>query len=174
MLSKKGHGSRYDKFGYFFIAPFFLTFLGFQLYPILNTFFLSLTDARGLNNPVVHFIWFTNFVKLVQDQFFWKAFTNTWIIWLLNFIPQMLVAFFLAVIMTDARLKLKGVGVFKAIFYMPNLLTAASVAVLYATLFAWPNGPLNQALVTYGVLPASINFYRDPWLTRSIVAFIQF
>ena len=81
-----------------------------------------------------------------QDNTFITAVTNTWQLWLMNFIPQLGFAILLAVWFTNVRLKIKGVGVWRMLFYMPNLLMPAAVAALYFSLFSY-YGPVNQLLV---------------------------
>ncbi len=75
---------------------------------------------------------------------------------------------------TDIRLKLRSVGFFKVMVYLPNIITAATVAVLFASLFGFPKGPMNTILINLGVISEPINWFRDVWITRGIVAFIQF
>ncbi|MDX9957107.1 MAG: sugar ABC transporter permease [Spirochaetia bacterium] len=111
---------------------------------------------------------------LLVDSFFWKAFANNWIIWSFNFVPQLLIALLIAVIFTDLRLKIRGGPIFKPLFYLPNILNTASVAVLFATLLYWPVGPINQFLAQSGLIPEAINFFRSAGWSRGIVAFIQF
>ena len=115
----------------------------------------------------------TQYSGLLVDDFFWKAFKNTWIIWFFNFAPQLIIAMLVAIWFTDVSMNIRGSGFFKAMFYLPNLLTAASVAVLFATLFTHPSGPVNQMLVQSGISPDAINFYRSDTWTRGIVSFIQ-
>ncbi len=251
MSKKKGGGSRYDRFGYMFIAPFVIVFLTLQLFPIFYTLFLGFTDFKGLAQSF-KLVGLQNFYSvtydaeipglteddawaivdslfeegkidadaedegdgtfllvvfgaskkqlpvltkvladygiegdqlkegltatkggLLYDKFFWKAFANNWIIWSMNFVPQLLFALVIAVIFTDLKLRIRGGGFFKPVFYMPNVLNTASVAVLFATLFYWPVGPVNQFLVQSGLLKEAINFYRTPEWTRAIVVFIQ-
>ena len=71
---------------------------------------------------------------------------NTFIMWGANFAPQLGIALIFAIWFTDLRLNLKCKGVFRAVFYMPNLLTTASIAILFRSLFAYPIGPVNQFL----------------------------
>jgi len=111
---------------------------------------------------------------LLADAFFWKAFANNWIIWSMNFLPQLLVALLVALVFSDLKLRIAGGALFKPLFYLPNILNTASVAVLFATLFYWPVGPINQFLGQSGLLSEAINFFRSPGWTRGIVAFIQF
>ena len=144
---------------------------------------LAFTDLRGLRVDF-KFSGLDNFVKLVSDQYFWGAVGNTFIIWGWNFFPQLGIALLLSIWLSDIRLKLKCKGFFRAIVYMPNLLTAASVALLFRSLFGYPGGPVNQFLnETLGIYHMGIidgqqvqqafNFFRDVTMTRGIVAFIQ-
>lgn len=173
MAGKKSQLVRYDKYGYFFVAPFILAFLMFQLYPIVYTFQLSLTDLAGWETDL-NYVGLKNFQAILKNELFIKAFRNTWIIWALNFVPQIGLALILAKWFSDIRMNLKGAGIFKVAFYMPNIITAASVAILFASLFGYPNGPINQLLIYFGVLEEPFEFFRSAWATRSIVAFIQF
>ena len=162
---------RHDQYGYLFVAPFIIGFLIFGLYPVVNTIVLSFTD-RTLMSSTWSFIGLKNFQNLFADSTFVTAMTNTWELWLMNFIPQMVIAFLLAIWFTNNRLKLKGVGVWRMIFYMPNLMMASAVAALFFSLFSF-YGPVNQVLVRSGFLPEAIDFIRKPAIMRGLVVFIQ-
>jgi len=137
-------------------------------------------DGRG---SIVHFI--ANYSRLLNDPFFWGALRNTFIIWGMNFIPQLGLALILAIWLSDARLNLTGKGFFRAIIYMPNLLTAASVALLFRSIFGFGghvNAPANQFLRAFGIYynneaqgiaQDAFNFFRSVPFSRSLVAFIQ-
>jgi multiple sugar transport system permease protein len=162
---KKGHH------GYFFIAPFVIGFLLFGLYPVLNTIYLSFTDTTLLSSEV-NLVGLKNFERLFADNFFLKAVKNTWIIWLLNFIPQIGIALLLSVWFTSTRLRIQGAGIWRALFYLPNLLMPASIAALFFSLFSF-YGPVNQILVRTGMIPEAMDFLQNITLTRGLVAFIQ-
>ena len=162
---------RHDQYGYFFVAPFIIGFLVFGLYPVVNTIVLSFTD-RTLMSSSYNFIGFTNFKNLFADTTFTTAITNTWALWLMNFIPQLGIAFLLAIWFTNNRLKLKGIGVWRMIFYMPNLMMASAVAALFFSLFSF-YGPVNQFLVRSGLLAEAIDFTRRAAVMRGLVVFIQ-
>jgi len=108
---------------------------------------------------------------------------NTFIMWGLNFAPQLGIALILSIWLSDLRLNLKAKGLFRAVIYMPNLLTAASVALLFRSLFGYPLGPVNQFLNGLGlyrevvrdgqVVQEAFNFFRNVSASRGIVAFIQ-
>jgi multiple sugar transport system permease protein len=123
-----------------------------------------------------------NYSRLVKDRNFWGALGNTFIIWGLNFLPQLGIALILAIWLSDTQLNLAGKGLFRAVIYMPNLLTAASVALLFRSLFGYGghlNAPANQFLSAIGFISEdghfkeAINFFRSVPFSRGLVAFIQ-
>ncbi len=171
---KKKRGTvNYSKYGYFFIFPFVLFYCIFGLYPTFNTLRLAFTDLAGWAVDY-EYVGFENFSKLFANQIFRQAFKNTWIIWLLNFFPQLVISLSLAAWFTDIKLRLKHVGFFKVMVYLPNIITAATVAVLFAALFGFPKGPVNTILMNLGLVDEPVNFFRDVWITRGTVSFIQF
>jgi multiple sugar transport system permease protein len=157
--------------GYLFVAPFIIGFLLFGLYPVYNTLSLSFTDAT-LMKADSNFIGLKNFERLFHDKTFVTAITNTWELWIMNFIPQIGIAMLLAVWFTDVRLKIKAGGIWRMLFYMPNLLMPAAIAALYFSLFSY-YGPVNQFMVRSGLIPEAIDFLRNKEITRAIVVFIQ-
>lgn len=184
MANKKlGSEAKLQKYGVFFVIPFIVIYLIFQLWPTIYTVLLAFTDRKGFNTKF-NFVGFDNFIRLVGDKYFWSSVGNTFIMWLFNFAPQLGIALMFAIWFTDPRMHLKGKNLFRALFYMPNLLTAASVAILFRSLFAYPNGPINQFLYGLGihadvqradgtVVQEAIQFFRSVPLSRAIVSFIQ-
>ncbi len=161
-----------DYFGYIFIAPFVIVFLLFSLYPIVNTFYLSFTNTQLMTGFKGEFTGLLNYTRLFETPMFLQAVKNTWIIWLINFIPQITFALLLATLFNNQRLKLRGVGGFKAIYFLPNLLMPAAVASLFNS-FLSLYGPINQLLISTGVTVEAINFLKVPFFAVSTVAFIQ-
>jgi len=157
--------------GYWFIAPFVIGFLVFGLYPVYNTISLSFTDTT-LMKADSNFIAFKNFERLFADKTFITAIKNTWTLWLMNFIPQIGIALLLSVWFTSNRLKIKGGGIWRMLFYLPNLLMPAAIAALFFSLFSF-YGPVNQFLVRAGYMPEAVDFIRSPSMMRSLVVFIQ-
>ncbi|MBN1120727.1 MAG: sugar ABC transporter permease [Anaerolineae bacterium] len=164
-------GMKKEHYGYLFIAPFIIGFLVFGLYPVYNTVYLSFTDTT-LMSKEANWIGLQNFQRLFADDVFMKAVKNTWIIWILNFIPQIGIATLLAVWFTSARLKIRAVGIWRALFYLPNLLMPAAVAALFFSLFSY-YGPVNQFLVRLGLLTEAQHFLQSVPIARGLVVFIQ-
>jgi ABC-type sugar transport system permease subunit len=157
--------------GYLFLAPFIFGFLIFGLYPVINTLALSFTDATVMSKTS-NFIGLDNFKRLFADIVFLRAVGNTWLIWSLNFIPQIGIAMLLSVLFTSARLKIESVGVWRAIYFLPNLLMPAAVAALFNALFSY-YGPMNQLLVRSEILTIAMRFLENVWIARGLVVFIQ-
>ncbi|HCS74461.1 MAG TPA: sugar ABC transporter permease [Clostridiales bacterium] len=166
----------YAKYGYIFSIPFVLTFLIFSLYPIIYTAVIGFTDLKGLGRTDIHFLSdpFQNFKNMLRNPSFIKSLSNTARIWVLNFIPQILLALLLAAWFANQRNKMRGQGVFKTLFYMPNIMTAATIAILFNSLFGYPKGPVNDLFKVLGLSDEPINFLIRQGTARGIVSFIQF
>ena len=169
----------YDKYGYLFVAPFFIVFVVFQLYSICFTFYTSVTDAAGwdkiLNNQVIGF---DNFRQLFDPSskifdYFWGSLGNTVIMWLFNFVPQLGMALLLASWFTDSRLRLKFQGGFKVLIFMPNIITAATIGMLFMSLFSYPVAPVNTLLQQFGISSAPIEYFRSTPISRGLISFLQ-
>ncbi len=157
--------------GYLFIAPFIIGFLVFGIYPVLNTIGLSFTNTT-LMSKTSEFIGLDNFKRLFADAVFIKAVGNTWLIWSLNFIPQIGFALLLSVMFTNARLNIKAKGIWRAVFYLPNLMMPAAVTALFGAIFSY-YGPANQLLVRAGFLSEALRFFDSVAFARGMVVFIN-
>lgn len=186
---KRGRGVDMSGYGYLFILPFFLVYFFFQAYPLFNTIYLAfqkymITGANKVIGPT--FTGLDNFQKVLTKGSTIQVFQNTIVMWIINFIPQILLALLLAKWFTDTRLKIAGQGAFKVMIYMPNIITAASISVLFYSLFAYPQGPVNSMLAQLGVIDKATYqnagsaalvaraFLEKGWDVRLIVAFINF
>ncbi|MDD3388740.1 MAG: sugar ABC transporter permease [Bacilli bacterium] len=173
--SKKVKQNIYAKWGYLFIAPFFLVFTLFTLVPLLSTFFYSFFEYYSDNLDVVgpNFVGLQNYFRLFQQGRMFRYFGNTFVIWILGFVPQIILSLLLAVWFTDIRLKLRGLRFWKTIIYMPNLVMASAFGMLFLTLFA-QNGPILSFLFEIGALPETFTIDSSVWGTRGVIAFINF
>jgi multiple sugar transport system permease protein len=166
----------YAKYGYIFSIPFVLAFLIFNLYPTLYTAVIGFTDMKGMGKTTFKFLAnpLQNFETILKNPSFQESLGNTMVIWIINFIPQILLALLLTAWFTSPRRKIKGQGMFKVLFYMPNIITAATIAILFSSLFGYPMSPANDFFVTLGLSKEPINFLLDKMTARGIIAFIQF
>lgn len=173
---KRHKGVSYAKYGYLFSIPFMLIFLIFSLYPTLYTAIIGFTDLKGVATQSFKFLSdpFANFRTILNNATFQTSLSNTIVIWLMNFIPQIGLALLLTAWFTRRNYNIKGQGAFKVLFYLPNIITAATVAILFYSMFNYPVGPINYLLTTLGILQEPFNFPTSPWAAKLVVAFIQF
>lgn len=149
-----------NNIGFLFILPFLIIFIIFSIYPILRTLYLSFTSFNGFTDP--QFVGIDNYKRLLTDSIFWNAFGNTLKIWLINIVAQLGLAFLLTIIFSDIKYKIRGLSVFRALFYLPNLIATTSVAFLFAQLLDWQYGTINQMLLDMGVISSKINWLGQP------------
>ena len=129
---------------------------------------MGATSFHFLSDP------FKNFRMILNNHSFRVAFGNTFKIWILNFIPQIFLALLLTAWFTDKRNKIKGQGLFKVLFYMPNIITAATVAILFGALLGYPMGPINDLFMQLGINSKPVEFLRNKGVAQGSIAFIQF
>ena len=175
-MKKKGRIS-YAKYGYIFSIPFVLAYLIFSLYPTLFTTIIGFTDLSGVAKTEWHFLkgahFFDNYKYILSRPLFHTALKNTIKLWVCNFIPQMILALLLSAWFTNRRVKVPGEGAFKVLFYMPNIITAATVAILFSALFGYPMGPVNDLLTRFHIIEQPYFFLQQKGIAQGIVMFIQ-
>ncbi|HCJ40331.1 MAG TPA: ABC transporter permease, partial [Ruminococcus sp.] len=167
----------YAKWGYIFIIPFFVAFILFNLIPLVSTFYNSLFEnylgRGGLVQVGPNFIGLDNFKTMFAPETeLGKYFGNTFILWILGFIPQIFFSLLFASWFTDLRMKLKT-GAYKVIFYLPNVIMAAAMGMLFYTMFA-QNGPINSIYMSITGKDSPYMFFDNVWSQRSVIAIINF
>ncbi|MBP3459674.1 MAG: sugar ABC transporter permease [Lachnospiraceae bacterium] len=172
---RKGKVEKYNKWGYIFLIPFVLTYVIFQLVPLVNTIYNSFFEnyRMGLQQVGPNFVGLENYKKLFAEGYFWVYLKNTMIMWVLGFVPQILLSLLLGAWFSDTRLKLKASGFFKTVIYLPNLIMASAFAMLFFALFA-DGGPVNALLLSIGVIKEPFKFLSHIWSARGLVAFMNF
>jgi len=174
MKKVKGNEVSYAKYGYLFIAPFFIAFLIFQFIPLIQTIYYSFFEyyRSGLKIIGPNPVGFENYAALFEADF-GKYAGNTIIMWILGFVPQILISLLLAAWFTDIRLRIKGKQFFKVVIYMPNLIMASAFAMLFFALFS-DNGPVNSTLISMGIIAKPFRFLSSVWGTRGLVGLMNF
>ena len=169
----------YAKWGYIFILPFFITYAIFTLWPQIQTIYFSFFKyfEEGMNTYGPEFIGFQNYVDLLNfggSMIVWKCLWNTIIMWVMGAVVQLGLSLLLAIFFTSTRLNLKCTGIFKSIFYMPNLIMASAFAFLFYSLFNTV-GPVNQILQVFGITSSNIDFISTyKWSARGLIATMNF
>ena len=176
----KRKGISYAKWGYLFIAPFFITYAIFKLYPLFLTIYNSFFEnyRSGLKQVGPNFVGLANYIKLFTPDAngiidIIKYTGNTVVLWLGGAIPQIVIALLLAIFFTSYRLNIKGQQFFKTVIYMPNLIMASAFSMLFYTLFS-NVGPVNQLLMQMGIAEKPIDFFAIKITVRSLICLMNF
>lgn len=135
---------------YIWIAPFFILFIIFTLYPTINGFYLSLTKWDGFTpNPT--WVGLDNYRNMVHDSVFWQTLFNTVIIWVFIVPVRLILSLALASIINAP--KIKGKGTYAFFLFLPNVTAVVTVAVVFRIIFATNGGIINSTLGMLGVEP---------------------
>jgi len=146
---------------YLYVAPFFVIFGIFGLYPVVWTFWMSLhkwdlINERTLGAP---FTGLENYGKLLSDDYFWNAVYNTIGMFLMATIPQLLLALFLANMLNRPMLRAKTF--FRMAIFVPNVTSVAAVAIVFGMLFQRDFGVVNWVLHFFGV--SAVDWDQQRW-----------
>ncbi len=173
-MNKKSKVVSYNKWGYIFLIPFMVIFLIFQLIPLVSTIYNSFFEnyRSGLNQIGPNFVGIQNYVTIILNGDLPTYLKNTMIMWVLGFVPQILISLLLGAWFTDPSLKLKAQTFFKTVIYLPNLIMASAFAMLFFTLFA-DSGPINSILVQMGIIAAPYKFMSHAGSVRGLVALMN-
>ena len=173
-VHKKKGSISYARWGYIFLIPFFLVYTVFSFVPLVSVLWNSFFEnyMSGLTQIGPNFVGFANYGKLLESGLL-KYFENTVIIWVLGFIPQILISLLLASWFTNLRLRLRATGIFKTIIYMPNLIMASAFALLFFVLFS-DAGPVNDILMALGVIDTPYRFLSEVAGTRGLIVVMNF
>lgn len=173
-MKKRRKSLSYAKWGYLFILPFFITYFIFSLIPMIDKVRYSFFEyyRSGIKEIGPNFIGLENYFSLLHSDMV-KYGENTLILWLIGFIPQIVIALILAAWFTDVRLKIRGKQFFKVVIYLPNLIMASAFALLFFTLFS-TNGPINSILMSIGITKSPIDFMGSVLGTRSLIGLMNF
>jgi len=128
--------------GLFFISPWLIGFLLFTLGPIIFSFYLSFTDYQVIAAP--KWIGIENYRELIKsDPLFWKSLYNTLYYVAFRIPTGILTALSLAILLNR---KLKGVTIFRSLFYFPSLISGVVLSVIWLWILAPEFGLLNMVL----------------------------
>jgi len=149
--------------GLLFCAPWIIGLTVFLIYPLCAAFYYSLCDYSVLLPPV--FIGFDNYVDLVKDPLFWKSLYNTAYFALGSVVLGLFVSLSLAVLLNS---KVKGLGLYRTIFFLPSLMPVVAGSILWLWMYNGQSGIINTGLRAIGI--AGPAWLADPsWAKPAIV-----
>ncbi|MBP2586070.1 cellobiose transport system permease protein [Streptomyces sp. PvR006] len=150
---------------YVFVAPFFLTFAAFGLFPLIYTGWLSLHRVELGGDPTWKGL--ENYTDLATSEFFWNALFNTFTIGVIATVPQLLMALGLAHLL---NYKLRGRGFFRVAILAPYATSIAAATLVFAQLFNTDYGMINGVLGWVGIDP--VNWESSKWPAQIAISVI--
>ena len=150
--------------GLLFVSPWLVGFLAFNLYPAIASLYYSFTNFKILQTP--RWIGPDNYTALINDPLFWKSLTNTLYLTVIGVPLAVVVALGIALLLN--RKGVRGIGIFRTIFYLPVVIPGVAAAILWIFLLSPINGLLNQTLKVAGI--AGPGWFYDPaWAKNGII-----
>ncbi len=170
-MKRNGNVVRFNRWGYIFLIPFIVVYLVFSIVPLVSTIYYSFFEnfMSGLTQIGPNFVGFENYAKLLTEGDMFTYLGNTLLLWIMCFIPQIVISLLLAYWFSDTRMNLKAAPFFKTVIYMPNLIMASAFSMLFFTLFA-NTGPVNSILVSLGIFDEPYSFMSHIASTRILIA----
>ncbi len=150
-----------NKTGYIFIFPPLLLYAIFFLYPFTRTIYLSLVEWKGLGPKV--FVGFDNYIRAIKDSMIWYSLSHNLIWVVISTILPISIGLLLAVLLWTK--KTKGLLFFRTIYFMPVILSAVIVSLIWRWIYNPTFGMLNQILKTIG-----LDFLIRGWLSDPHIA----
>lgn len=150
---------RFFLIGLGFALPWIIGFLCFQLYPILSAFYYSLTDY-SIFKPEV-FVGFKNYIKLFQDRYFPISIKNTAYMAVFGLPVRIVFALLIALLLNR---NVKGMPLFRTIYYLPTLVPIVASAMLFIWVMNPEYGLVNNFLKIFGLTGPS--WLSDPKYTK--------
>ena len=174
MKKSGGKAVRYNKWGYIFLIPFIVVYVVFQLVPLVNTIYNSFFEnyMSGLKQIGPTFVGLENYKILFSSGDIWVYLKNTMVMWIMCFIPQIILSLLLGAWFSDVSLKLKGTRFFKTVIYLPNLIMASAFSLLFFTLFS-DSGPINSLLMQIGFISEPYKFLSHAGSARGLIALMN-
>lgn len=150
MTRKKRTHSRLEKqehrAAFFFLLPSFVLFMVFTVISFSASFVLSFFDWDLITTP--HFVGFHNYIELMNDPLFRKVLFNTLYFTALTVPLSALVGLIIALGLNQ---KIKGVAIYRTVYFMPAVTSLVAVSLLWQWIFDGNYGLLNNILSILGV-----------------------
>lgn len=162
--SKNSSAAREARFGYLFISPWLIGFILFQAIPLALVFYYSFTKYSVLSAP--QWIGFDNYEKIfTNDKLFITSMWNTVYIVAFSVPLRLIIGFILAQLINQ---KIKGLTIFRTIYYLPVIIPIAATSVLWEWMFQPRYGIINYFFELLGI-PAINWLVSVTWSKPAII-----
>lgn len=154
-----------------FVAPYFISYFLFFIYPTLYSFFISITDwdsVMGVDNRKI--IGFVNYIKVItSDKLFYKAMGNTFLLMII-YIPILLIGGVALAVLLYRLTKTRRL--FQTINVLPYITTPVAIGMIFSFMFDWSTGIINTILIKSGIVEQGINWLGSAATARLVVIFL--
>lgn len=148
------------KWGLIFISPWLVGFIFLTLYPMIASLYYSFTDYDVLRPP--EWVGVQNYVMFfAQDNLAYTAISNT-LFYAAFSVPLGIFVSVMLALLLNARVK--GLALFRGIFFIPSIVPVVAAAVLWVWLFSTRSGLINLGLQALGL--AKVAWLSDPGWTK--------
>jgi ABC-type sugar transport system permease subunit len=154
---------------YLFVLPFFLCYFAFQLYPLLFSFVISLTNWDSLFLNERRFTGLANYLRLFQDPYFYQSIGNT-LIFMIGYIPLIIVLGLLLAVSLFNLPRCKRL--FQTLNLLPYITTPVAIGIIFSFLFDWSSGIVNRLLLGWQLIPEGVNWLGRGGTARLVVILI--
>jgi cellobiose transport system permease protein len=153
---------------YAYVAPFFVLFAAFGMFPLLYTVWVSLHQVNQYDINQMSWVGWQNFVDLWHDPLFWNALRNTLFIGVVSTVPQLFAALGLAHLL---NYRLRGRTFFRSVLLLPFATSVAATTLVFGELFARDYGMVNWLLAHFGV-SHHIDWANGPLASKVAISII--
>lgn len=153
---------------YVMIAPYFILYIAFSLFPIIFSFIISFMKWDGIGSAT--FIGVDNYIRtFTQDKFFYQSLKNTALILLVNTPIQISIGLLMATLLKDFFKKAQGA--FQLMNFLPYITTPVAIGIIFQLMFDWKSGVVNGMLNMLGI--NSVYWLGNAWASRAVVVFME-
>ncbi|MFC4587914.1 carbohydrate ABC transporter permease [Sphaerisporangium corydalis] len=162
-LRRRIAGARWS---YVYVLPMLVLLAAFVVYPIIASLGYTFYRWDGIGDPT-EFVGLDNFLKVMKDFIFWKALRNTFLYVVIVVPLQLVIALALALVLNNPRLRLRNL--YRTLFFLPVVTSAAVIAVVVQLLFSNFGDVVNDVLMSLGITNTYIDWLGDPTFAMIII-----
>lgn len=152
-----------------FLLPAFIFLVLYLYYPFVMNIFNSTfsitglgTAATGFNDP-----WYSNYVRMAEDPYMYTAVKNSLIMLLITIVFQVGIALFLAILVDNIP---KGAQFFRTVYFLPIVISATALGLMFNIIFLYNGGMLNQLLMNIGLITENIDWKSESYFMFTMYA----
>ena len=158
--------SQRQKWGIFFISPWVIFFLVFQIYPFLLAFKNSFLDINILQPEKARFVGFWNWIQAASDPLFWKSMFNICYNQAIYIVLSFIIGLTFALLLKEV---LSKGGIFRTIYFLP-VITSITVAMIVFKYISSPTGPIQALMLQWGMIKEPVFWASTKWLPMPVIA----